>query len=91
MSIIIGDIHKFNGHCLIPLDPWKLSQKMPLSTLNTIQDSNGSLQKDVKDQHLELQSSFATKKTRMAPTISSEAQENRWEYVKVESKFCLLK
>ena len=20
--VIIGDIHQFNGHCLIPLDPW---------------------------------------------------------------------
>ena len=22
MSIIIGDVHQFIGHCLIPLDPW---------------------------------------------------------------------
>ena len=22
MCIIIGDVHKFTGHCLIPLDPW---------------------------------------------------------------------
>ena len=22
MCIIIGKVHKFNGHCLIPLDPW---------------------------------------------------------------------
>ena len=23
MCIIIGDVHQFIGHCLIPLDPWK--------------------------------------------------------------------
>ena len=25
LCIIIGDVHSFIGHCLIPLDPWCLS------------------------------------------------------------------
>ena len=22
MCVMIWDVHQFNGHCLIPLDPW---------------------------------------------------------------------